>query len=437
MAGENRNAAIEDDPRDLTPTADNVEVVETRQAPAEAEPAVAVREEQPKPREGGKFDDKRAAIIEKIKAQRRQQDIPLRSLPVEEAETRAPVPAVERPADRAPVQVQPSPEVKLDNIPAPLRHKLKVNGREVEVDDAQMTALAQKALASDDIIGEAKFARAQAQTRLAEVERMLANQSQAEQLQPKPANAPAEDTKPATDAELDDIIDRIQTGDIKEGVEALRKFGKQVTDQVLETVRSNLGDVDARMAATIQHAQENARVQADTQRVLDSFVAENPDFSQSQRRLEVLFDSTVDVMRDNLFAIGVRPDVLQNFAQTNGLAPQAAIGFAYRKLRSEGHQLADPSVVMMDAAKRVRTEFGMPEPQREQPVQVAARVQPPADNTNFVAERIERKQAMAPQPRRANISPGIDAAPTASTEDALDQKRRQAVMQMRASRRGR
>jgi hypothetical protein len=318
-----------------------------------------------------------------------------------------------------------------------VRHKLKVNGREVEVDDAQITALAQKALASESILEDAKLeregtrlARLQAQQRLDEVERLMAHQSQTAQQQPKPANAPAEDTKPATDAELDEIIDRIQTGDLKEGAEALRKFGAQV----LEKAKADLGDVDSRIAATIRHEQENARVQAETQKVLDNFVSENPDFSQSRPRIEVLFDSTVEVMRDNLYAIGVKPEVLQGFAETHGLAPQAAIGVAYRKLRSEGHQLADPSAVMKDAATRVREAFGMPEPQREQVTPPAPK---PADNTEFVAERIERKQAMAPQPRRANISPGVDAPSTANTEEALVEKRRQAVMQMRASRKGR
>lgn len=431
MAIENRNAALEDDVRDLTPVADNVEVVETRQREEEPAPA-PVREEPRKPREGGKFDDKRSAIAERLKAERNAHAVPLNPDPVEEPERRATAQAVEPSEERAPVQQQPA--IRSEDIPAPVRHKLKVNGREVEVDDTQFTALAQKALASENILEEAKIAKLQAQQRLAEVERMMAHQSQVDQQQPKPANAQAEDTKPATDAELDDIIDRIQTGDVKEGVEALQKFGKKVTDQVLETVRSNLGDVDARMAATIQHAQENARIQADTQKVLDSFVAENPDFSQSQRRLEVLYDSTVDVMRDNLYTIGVKPEVLQNFAQTHGLAPQAAVGFAYRKLRSEGHQLADPAVVMRDAAKRVRTEFGMPEPQREKPSPAPA---PVKDNTEFVAERIERKQAMAPQPRRATVSPGNDTTQIANTEEAQIQRRKQAVMQMRASRRGR
>jgi hypothetical protein len=436
MAGENQNMAAEDDVRDLIPTADNVEVVETRQREAEPAPT-AVQEEPKKPREGGKYDDKRASIVEKLKSQRSGHDVPLKTV-AEEAQQSRPAPQqaeVREERTTPPVEQAAPVVVKTEDIPAPVRHKLKVNGREVEVDDAQFTALAQKALASESILEDAKVAKLQAQQRLAEVERLMANQSQTVQQQPKPANAPAEDTKPATDAELDEIIDRIQTGDLKEGVEALKKFGKQVTDQVLETVRSNLGDVDARMAATIQHAQETARIQAETQKVLDDFVSENPDFSQSQRRLEVLLDSTVEVMRDNLYAIGVRPEVLQNFAQTHGLAPQAAIGFAYRKLRTEGQPLADPSAVMKTAVKNVREAFGMPEPQRGEAKPAPAPA--PADNSNFVAERIERKQAMAPQPRRANVSPGNDSAQPANTEDATNQKYRQVVAQMRASRKGR
>lgn len=423
MAGAIQENAQIDDARDLVGPADNAEpIVESRQAERQPEPET--KEEPKPPREGGLYDNKRAAIAERLKAQRQAQDAnPAIEIP-EEMERKIVGPNVATRADRLrePEPEQPARQVETADIPAPTRRRLKVNGQDVEVDEDQMTALAQKALASENILEEAKRDRATAQERLAEVERLLANHGRTAQPQPQPAAAKAEDTKPATDDELDAIIDLIQTGDQKEAAGALRKYG----DQLLAKARNDLGNIDQRIAATIQQTQRDERVRAETQKTLDSFISENPDFSQSQRRVGVLFDTSVEVMRENLFKIGVKPEVLQGFAQHHGLAPQAAISIAYRKLRDEGHQLDDSAKVLMEAANRVRTDFGLPAPQKDPP--------PKRDTTQFVAERIERKQAMAPQPRRSNITPSSEAA---FSEQSLDQKRAEAIRQMRAQRRGR
>jgi hypothetical protein len=422
MAGENQPQ--EDDVRDLIGTADNAEPVQTRQREAAPEPVV--KEEPKAPREGGLFDDKRMAVAERLKAERRASDAAPKIEIPEEMERRTVGPNVATREDRirTPEDAQTAAHVQAEDIPAPARRKLKVNGQEVEVDETQITALAQKALASEGILEDAKLARAQAQSRLAEVERLMADHSRSVQQQPVPANVKAEDTKPATNAQLDEIIDRIQTGSLEEGAEALTKFG----DQIIAKAKADLGDVDARMTATIRHEQENERIRADTQKTLDSFISDNPDFTQSQRRLEVLFESSAEVMRDNLFAIGVKPELLQGFAQSKGLAPQAAISVVYRQLRSEGHQLPDSAKVLATAAEKVRADFGMPAPRREQPAPVKQ------DNTAFVAERVERKQAMAPQPRRANVSPGGEPL---KSEQNSDDRNREYIRQMRSVRRGR
>lgn len=423
MAGALAENGQIDDARDLVAPADTADpVVESRQSERTVEPET--REEAKPPREGGLYDNKRDAIAAKLKAQRQAQDVqPGIEIP-EEMERKIVGPNVATRADRLrePEPEQPARHVESTDIPAPTRRRLKVNGQDVEVDEDQMTALAQKALASENILDEAKQTRAHYQDRLAEVERLLANHGQNAQQQPQPAAAKAEDTKPATDDELDAIIDLIQTGDQKEAAGALRKYG----DQILAKAKNDLGDIDKRIAATIQQTQRDERVKADTQATLDSFISENPDFGQSQRRIGVLFDTSVEVMRENLFKIGVKPETLDGFAQRHGLAPQAAISVAYRKLSDEGWKLDDSAKVLKEAATRVRTDFGLPAPQKN-PV-------PQRDTTQFVAERIERKQAMPPQPRRSNITPTSEAA---FSEQSLEQKRAEAVRQMRASRRGR
>lgn len=431
MAGENE--IQEDDVRDLVPVADATEPIETRQrAPEpEHEPAKDAAKEPPKEVRHSLFEDKRAAAVEKVRQQRRDSGSVLRYDVHPEAEQREPAPEV--PVAPEPTQEQQdavAAEAAVAAIPAPKRTVLKVNGREIEVDQAQLEENARKSLASDDILNEAKRARDEARRELAEIQTLRAAHSAGVQPQPVPAHAQVEDPKPTTDAELDEIITAIQLGDQKDAALALSKHGDIIERRLMQKI----GNIDERIAATTQRFHDDARVRAETQSTLDSFISENPDFSQSQRRVEVLFETSVEVMRDNLFALGVSADKLKEFADTNGMAPQAAISVAYRKLRAEGHQLPDPSKVLVDAANRVRTDFGMPVPQKEPAPKPAPAPVVKQDNTEFVAQRIERKQAMAPQPRRANISPGAEAAPS---EQSLDQKRVDAVRQMRAFRRGR
>jgi hypothetical protein len=76
----------------------------------------------------------------------------------------------------------------------------------------------------------------------------------------------------------------------------------------------------------------------------------------------------------------------------------------------------------------VREGFGLPDP--------AVRKDPPPvvnPTPSIVADRVERKQAMPFQPRRANVPPGSETV----TEKSQEQRRIDAVRQMKASRRGR
>lgn len=425
MSIEQNSGVPADDPRDLITPADNAEPVPESRAPVAPEPD-RPKEEPKSPEVGGLFDDRRVAIAEKLKAARQAADKnPKIEIP-DEMERSYHGPNVATRADRVrePEDVQTARDVTPEDIPAPVRHKLKVNGREIEVDQTQLEESARRALASDDILNEAKRARDEARRELAEIRELRAAHSAGLGQQPNPANAQAEDPKPATDAELDEIINAIQVGDQKEAALALAKHGDIIERRLMEKI----GNIDERIAATTQRLNDDARIRAESAAVVNSFASENPDFSQSQRRIEVLFDASVEVMRENLMGIGVSPEALDGIIQKTGLAPQAAISVAYRKLRSEGHQLPDSANVLQTAAVRVRKDFGMPDPRRE-PTPVPEQ----RDTTQFVAERVERKQAMAPQPRRANVAPGNDAAPKLDPSD----KARSVIANMRAYRRGR
>jgi NTP pyrophosphatase (non-canonical NTP hydrolase) len=419
--------AAEDDARDLAAPADNTEpspeaaqVLQQEDAPAKEEPK--------EPRHGGLFDDKRAEIAAKAKAARQATDAAPDVEVISDQQKRM-YGNVETEADRLnPEDPQPAKDVKVEDIPAPQKKVLKVNGREVEVDEAQIEDHARRSLAADDIIGQAKRERDEARQLLADLQKERAIHSAAQTQQPKPTNATAEDSKPATNAELDEVIDAIQVGTKEEAAQALAKYG----DQLVQRVQQNLGNLDERVAAITARAQDDARVKTEAEATLASFRAENTDFENSTMRQAVLFEETVQVMAEKMIEIGVKPETLQQYAEKNGLAPQAAIGAAYRQLRSDprfGEKLPDPATNLKTAATRVREGLGLPSPAPKQETTPA----PAPDTTHVLAERTERKQAMQPQPRRANVSPANDPAPQLSKE----QKDRLAVQRMRVARRGR
>jgi hypothetical protein len=420
--------APEDDARELVAPADNTDP--TPEILQQQEEAPVAKEEDPeRPKVGGKFDDKRNAVAERIKAMRDGRD-PESAVEVPSDLQKRMYGDVETAEDRRtpPEEQQPAKALEAEDIPAPKKKVLKVNGRDVEVDDSQIEDHARRSLAAEDILGQAKRERDEARQLLADLQKERAIHSPAPAQQPTPAKAQAEDSKPATDAELDSVIDAIQVGTKEEAAQALAKYG----DQLIRRVSENLGDLDQRIEAAANRREQDRQVKAAAEDTLATFRAENADFENSEMRQQVLFEETVHVMAEKLIDLGVKPETLENYARQHGLAPQAAVGAAYRQLMSMpdfAGKLPDPATNLREAADRVRKGLGLPAPQQQERPAPA----PKADTTQFVAERTERKQAMQPQPRRANVVSSQDAPPQRSKEE----KDRLAVQRMRVARRGR
>jgi len=414
----------EDDVRDLVTPADNTDP--TPDAPQQAKDAQQEAKEEPKaPKVGGKFDDARERIWAKARAAREASD-GAPDIEVISEQQKGMYGNVETEADRRrPADTAPAENVTADDIPAPKKKVLKVNGRDVEVDEAQIEDHARRSLAAEDILAQAKRERDEARQLLADLQKERAVHSASPQQQSTPAQASAEDSKPATNAELDTIIDAIQVGSREDAAAALAKYG----DQLIKRMQENVGDLDERYEAAATRREENRRVAAEAEQVLTDFRTEFTEFETSEMRQRVLFDTTVEVMAEKMFEAGLKPETLIKYAEDHQLAPQAAVSQAYRHLKTQGFTLPDQAALLRTAGERVITELGIPRAARQAapPAQVA-------DSSQAVAERVERKQAMSPQPRRASILPqGEPSAPTMSKE----QKDLRAVQQMRAFRRGR
>lgn len=417
---------------DLQTRGEPEQAPESRQRVERNEPE-AKEDDAPKVNTGA--SDKRQAIADKLKAQRAAMDKNPERVDIPDAMERLQAgPNVKTRVDRnreaeeaANPQQEQRPAPVVADIPPPVKRQLKVNGQTIEVDEDQLTALAQRAAASDSILEEAKLERAKAKQRLEEIERLQADHSRTRPDESETQQSKAEDTKPATDDELDAIIDQLQFGDKADAAKALRTYG----DQILARARTNAADTEALVKQTL----DNERVRVETVNALDSFMSENTDFSSSQKRMNVLVDETLTVMENNLLSIGVTKEKLDEYGQAYGLPPSVALSTVYRRLRSEGYKLPDQSAVLKSAAVNVRREFGMPDPTEQRRDPPAPRQVP--DNSNFVAERTARKQAIIEQPRRANIAPAELPTQPANTEESRNASYRKAIASMRQLRRGR
>lgn len=414
------NGQPADDIRQLETPSDTTEPsIETRQR----EPDVADTPEPKKPeiQFGSKADRKRQEINERF-----QRQVDERGAKVERADetermmggsnlqTRA-----DREAAEAAAKMQDASQVTAEDIPPPRRVRLKVNGEDREYDEDQVQSYAQIALASEDILNTAKRERQAAQderqqviNELAELRRMRADHSRTPTEQPNPAPVKAEDTKPATDEELDSLIEAIQTGEMEDAKRALAKHGDQIVQQAERRMMERIGDIDQRIVATTRQMQEDARVQAESQAIIRDFSQENDDFAQSATRQRVLADEVENVMRANLRSLNIPDDMITQVSRQFNIDEKAAIGQINRKILSLGYSLPDNASVLREAADRVRKEFGMPGPRKQAPAPAAQ-----ASTSSILAERDARKQAMAPQPRRATVTPGPDLGPAKSKEE--------------------
>lgn len=366
----------------------------SRQQPADRQPEP--RAEEPEKRDiprGSPFDEKRAAIYAKAKAQR---------------EPQAPEPEPEP----APVVVQPGAPARAEE-PAPTRHKVKVNHQEIELTNEELVAHAQRSIAAGDILARAKSARDEQLEILEELRKAKANQSQPQQ--PASAQQAAPDHQP-DNAELDEIITRIQVGDPKEAKEALQNWGDLIESRILDRI----GDLDDRIAVTTQQMSEASERQRQTRDTLEAFAKDNQEFTTSPALQTALAYEAAATMRQHMVDRGLREEVIEGIKRENGFDDVQAIGYAYRTLKDRGIELPGHADILKASADNLRKQFGTTRPANPSPQPHV----PPA--------REERKVNMAPQPRRANAAPASEVQ-----ERSREEARREAIRQRRLQYAGR
>lgn len=418
IAEENRGALVIDHNAD--------EVVESRQPAGDADkPEGAEKPKREIPVRSGPFDDKRKAIIAKSKAMRAGPDSELEA---DIAATQARL--VGDNVDIPNLREEPKGEGEKPTPQAPAKHKLKVNGREIELDTETVFEHARKSLASEDILAAAKNRREEATTLLEEVRQLRANPGQPAAATPEPKSEAKPALTPADDADLDEVVDRIQVGSPEEAKAALEKYG----DRIERRLMAKIGNLDETIARTVDHITESRDRQEATRSTLAAFGADNEEFRNSASLQGALALEGAATMRTNMKAIGVEDGVLTGYMDrvrkdNPSFNEIQLVGHAYRFLQGQGYELPSHRDVLDKSATAIRQQMGLP-PKTPKPATPTHETPAPAKNL-VPPERLERKREMTPQPRRASITPNLEAQ-----ERSREEKARAAVAQMRAHRRG-
>lgn len=356
----------------------------------------------------GKYDDSRQKLYEKAdRAREETEEFPLYTPEREKfiygknVETRA-----DREARRA---GQDNGDDDIDaqiDQQQPVRRKLKVNGRELDLTEEEIIAEAQKSLAAGDILNQAKGARAEAMNYLQTLRRA---QEEADASRPQQRDAAPQAPQQATipdDDDLDSLIDGIQTGDLETARQSMEKYGERIKRQVLQQV----GNVDERIDATIRVREQQQATKQRFDEALSSFQQEYPEFLNSRAVQMALATEITQTMRNNLEHHGMYLDVNE---------PPERVSLAYRQLQDNGAAVPDFGTLMRTSATSLRQQFGMPD-----------RVQtPPRNEPPIQTDRVDRKRQMGQQPRRATVNPS-----TNTQEQDITTTRRQAIAEMRAAR---
>lgn len=284
---------------------------------------------------------------------------------------------------------------------APAKRKLKVNGQEREYSDEEVTVLAQKAAAAEDILEQAKERLAESKRVLETTRVHVSRQNPAEE----PAtHAPGPDPQgdPQNPADpLKEAIEQIQYGDPDKAKEVL---GQTIADAAQAAVKQV--SMDDRIRQDIQ-----SDMQAH-----DDFVKKNGDLAQDPRAAKLIRAELLDGYAEDLRKIGVPDEKIPT--------DPTQLANHHRFYKLQGQPVRSVAKLLDDAALSVREFRGTPRAETTTP-------QRPTPETRIEVNlnRDDRRKAIPQQPQRANVQPVPPAAQPAGGD-----ARKAAVERARAAR---
>lgn len=288
----------------------------------------------------------------------------------------------------------------------PAKHKVKVNGQEREVTEEEYHAAAQKALAGDDYLEQAK-------ERFNEARRVLET-TRVHVSRQNPADEPA-----PTATETDDGTDGQQNpaDPLKEAIEQIQ-YGDP--DKAKEVLGKTIAEV---ATAAVKQVSWEDRVRQDVETDLaahNDFVKKNEDLAKDPRAAKLIRAELLDGYAEDLRKIGVPDDKIPTDA--------TQLANLHRGHKLRGAQVRSVAKLLEDAGNSVREFAKIGAPRRETATQTPANPNPERVQVNL--NRDDRRRAIPQQPQRANVQPAQANPAPASQMDS----RKAAVERAKAAR---
>jgi hypothetical protein len=356
----------------------------------------------------GAFDDSREALVAAYRAQRAKGKPLVAPDPEQQQQDEG---GDEPPAQQARQQQEPRQEQRQqqEQDPPPVddpEFPLVIHGRVVKKKLSEIVRHAQRDLAADDRLGEAK--------RLVEEARALRADPNGSENPPagqgQRGGSPQQTTEssstqsehPPADVEIEEeLLDRVaqnlQVGDQSDGREALRAFAKTIIEKAHGNT-SRAPDEDAIRAMTRRELQEAER-QREIDAALTSFSTNFSHIVQDDDLTEVAQTRLKTELREDLKRAGVAAEDLDR------ITDPAALAHVHRNLRMQGARLRTYEQVLNDVGNHLTSKFGKPAGlttgQQTSPARSAPTQQTPT--RNVIAERQDMKRNAPQQPRAAGV----------------------------------
>lgn len=333
-----------------------------------------IEEEPAEPEEEKKEDDPRKAIADAARARRMEQmdnEFEEGSDPTVQggrwAKPGEPTADLIHPPEDAPkIEEDPEPESTPETTPEPPADDLveiEINGQTVRVTQDELVNLAKQGLTTGQ--------------KLDQIDQQLrADRAPETQEDPETTKEPDTQSDQLSDDDVNDIVEKIQTGDPEEAAEAVRRLASAQKQSI---------DIET----TVQERVDEAIRAAETQRTSDAqmqkWAERNSEIIADPDAASAVTNNAVSRARQELIGIGCDP---QQVAALN----VDGVTSNFARLRADPKyttRLSDPFAILDNAAEDVRTKFklGQAEPD------------PQPDKEQKIPDRTERKENLQAQPR--------------------------------------
>lgn len=336
--------------------------------------------------------DPRAAIADKFKKSREDKDPGIEATGDYNDPTQTYGRHGEAPKEEPKEESKEPPKAELPAPePLPTKIKVKIRGEEREVTQEELIAAAQKGLAGDDYVREARKL-------LEDTEQQVRSSRQhPDATKPAPATEPTASDDGSTPADpMKNLVEKIQYGDPDEAAKLLSDTLQGMTEKAV--TRTTL----------------NNRVQADVENDKAAgakFIEANPDLAKDPIATAAVRDRLANGYREDLKKIGVPEDKIPSDVE--------ALASHHRFYKLQGQPVRSVPALLENAKQEYLTWRG---PREQTPTPS------PEPRVEVRVDRTDRKMNVPQQPTRATVPPQLtqSQAPVQTNRSAAVQRARQA-----------